>query len=188
LRVTGTESSKISDSEASEPSACREAAGADSRPLYALIAQQAFFKGFSPEHLRLFTDSAREMQFEAGESILDEGCPANRFYLILEGKVVLGAELEDHGIVAVQTLGPGDDLGWSWLFPPYHTHLSARALAPTKTIFFFGTRLREESEQDHEFGYQLMKRITEVMIQRLRTTQQRLVECVSSPQGTIRRD
>ena len=110
---------------------------------------------------------------------MEQGSPANRFYLILEGRVVLGAELEDRGIIPVQTIGPGDDLGWSWLFPPYYMHLSARALSPTKAIFFYGTRLREESESDHEFGYQLMERITKVVIERLRATQQRLVECTS---------
>ncbi len=111
---------------------------------------------------------------------MEEGRPANRFYLILDGRVVLGTELGDRGIIAVQTLGPGDELGWSWLLPPYHTHLSARALSPTKAISFHGTRLREESERDHEFGYQLMKRITKVVMERLRATQQRLVECSSS--------
>jgi CRP-like cAMP-binding protein len=147
--------------------------------LRALIAEQPFLRGFSTHHLQFFTDSAREMHFAPGESILAEGGPADRFYLILEGSVVLGAELEDLGIVHVQTLGPGDGLGWSWLFAPYHLHLSARALTPARTIFFYGAHLREEAEQDHDFGYQLMKRIAELMMRRLRITQQRLVECTA---------
>lgn len=118
-----------------------------------------------------------EMQFEPGQPIFREGSPANRFYIILEGKVVLETELQDRGMLTIQTLGPGDDLGWSWLFPPYYLHLSARALEPTKTIFFYGTRLREQCEQDHDLGYQLMKRIAEVVIQHLLATQQRLMEC-----------
>jgi CRP-like cAMP-binding protein len=144
-----------------------------------LLAQQPFFEGLSTHHLQFFTDSAREMRFAPGESILAEGQPADRFYIIMEGRVVLGAELEDRGIVPVQTLGPGDGLGWSWLFPPYTLSLSARALSPTRTISFYGECLRAEAEQDHEFGYQLTKRITEAVIRRLRTTQQRLVECTS---------
>jgi CRP-like cAMP-binding protein len=147
--------------------------------LRTLLAQQPFFRGLSTYHLQFLTDSAREMHFAPGELILEEGSPAERFYIILEGRVVLGAELEDRGIVPVQTLGPGDGLGWSWLFPPYNLNLSARALSPTRTIFFYGARLREEAEQDHELGYQLMKRIAEGVIRRLRTTQQRLVECTS---------
>jgi len=148
-----------------------------SQPLYNLIAAQPFFKGLNAHQLQLLSDSALEMQFEPGQSIFEEGSPANRFYLILEGKVVLESELEGHGMIPVQTLGPGDDLGWAWLFPPHYVFLSARALEPTKTIFFYGTRLREQCEEDHEFGYQLMKRIATVATQCLRSVQLRLAKC-----------
>ena len=95
------------------------------------------------------------------------------------GGIVAGIELRGHGITDVTILERAPDLGWTWFFSPHEMHLNARALAPTRTIFFPGTLLREESERDHEFGYQLMKRITEVVIQRLRATQERLVECTS---------
>jgi CRP/FNR family transcriptional regulator, cyclic AMP receptor protein len=146
--------------------------------LYALVAQQPFFKGVSAQQLQLLTDSAMEMQFEAGQAIFHEGSSANRFYLILEGKVVLETKLEEHGIFQIQTLGPGDDLGWSWLFPPYLLNASARALESTRTIFFYGTRLRKQCEQNHDLGYQLMRRIAEVVIQRFQATQQRLTEII----------
>ena len=141
-----------------------------------LIGQQPFFRGLNHQHLQLLADSALEMQFEPGQSIFEAGSPANRFYLILAGKVVLESEKADRSVIPVQTLGAGDDLGWSWLFPPYLMHFSARALEHTRTIFFYGTRLREQCEADHEFGYQLMKRIAEVATQCLRDSQQRLME------------
>ena len=151
-----------------------------SQSLCALIEQQPFFKGLNAHQLELLTGSAMEMQFEPGQSILQEGSPANRFYLILEGKVVLESKLEEGGMIPIQTLGPGDDLGWSWLFPPHYLHFSARALEPTRTILFYGTRLREQCEQDHDLGYQLLQRIAEVVIQHLRATQQRLMECTNT--------
>lgn len=116
------------------------------------------------------------MQFETGQIIFQEGSPANRFYLILEGSVLLESEMADRSSIPIQTLGPDDDLGWAWLFPPYSLHLTARALEPTRTIFFYGTRLREQCEQDHKLGYQLMQRIAQVATQCLRATQQRLME------------
>ena len=152
---------------------------ANSRALYELIDRQPFFKGVLRPQLQLLAASAMEMQFAEGESVLQEGAPANRFYLILEGRVALELEVDpDSPRLTVQLLGPGDDIGWSWLFPPYSVHLSARALAPTKTIFFYGTRLREQCEQDHELGYQLMKRIAEVATQCLQSTQQSLIACI----------
>jgi CRP-like cAMP-binding protein len=177
----GVHSSRNAGPEVSGPPASCETEGGESArgSIRALISQQRFFDGLSESHLTLIAGAAREIRFEAGESIIEEGSPANRFYVILDGKVVLGAEPEDRGIVPVQTLGPGDNLGWSWLYPPYHMHLSARALSPVRALFFYGTRLREEAERDHEFGYQITKRIAAVMLQRLRATQQRLVECAS---------
>lgn len=147
-----------------------------SQSLYALVAQQPFFNGLNAHQLQLLTDSAMEMRFEAGDSIFQTGSPANRFYLILEGAVVLESEMTERGAISIQTLGPGDDLGWSWLFPPFYLHLSARALEPTRTIVFYGTRLRAQCEADHDLGYEIMKRIAEVAIQRLQATQQRLTE------------
>ena len=157
-----------------------ESRNTSSQSLYNLIEKQTFFKGLSVPQLQLLTESAMEIQFDPGQSIFQEGNPANRFYLILEGKVALESESKECDMIHIETLGPGDDLGWSWLFPPYYLHLSARALEPTRTIFFYGTRLREQCEQDHELGYELMKRIAEVMIQRLQATQQRLTENTST--------
>jgi len=152
---------------------------AKSAALFELIEQQPFFKGLKRPQLQLLTEAAMEMHFEEGQSLLQEGAPANRFYLILEGKVGLELEVDAHGAkLLIQTLGVGDDVGWSWLFPPYSTHIGARALEPTKTIFFYGTRLREQCEQDHELGYQLMKRIAEVATICLQATQQSLIACI----------
>lgn len=154
------------------------ATGSDlAQALFPLIAAQPFFKGMSAPHLQLLAESALEMNFETGQKIFEAGSPANRFYLILEGKVVLESELAEHGVMLpIQTLGAGDNLGWSWLFPPYLIHFGAHAVEPTRTIFFYGTRLREQCEQDHELGYELMKRIAEVTTECLRATQQRLTE------------
>jgi len=152
----------------------------ETHALFLLIAAQPFFKGLNRQQLQLLAESALEMKFEAGHKIFEVGSPANRFYLILEGQVVLESELTEPGtMLPIQILGPGDNLGWSWLFPPYLIHLGARAVEPTRVIFFYGTRLREQCEQDHEFGFELMKRIAEVAVVCLSATQQRLAESMA---------
>lgn len=149
---------------------------AGSRRLSELISQQPLFQGLAARHLPPLAAAAMEIQFEPGQPILEEGSPANRFYLILSGKVALEAEVPERGRVCLQVLGPGDDLGWSWLFPPYSLHFSARALEPTRTIFFYGTRLREACEQDHDLGYELLMRVTAVMVKRLEALQRQLLK------------
>lgn len=155
----------------------------DSPPsaLYALIAQQPFFEGLNPPHLQLLTESAMEMQFAAGQFLLQEGSPANRFYLILEGKVVLEAESPEHELIPLETLGPGDELGWSWLFPAHYLQTNARALVPTRALFFYGTRLAEHCEQDHGFGYQVLKRVAKILLDRHLALQKRSLSLTPTP-------
>ena len=145
------------------------------KPVETAIAVHPFLRGLKPAHLRLLADSAMRTHYEAGELIFREGDPANRFYLIEQGRVSLETQGKDAPPVSVQVIGPGDVLGWSWLFPPYYWHFDARVIEPTTAIFFYGTRLREQCEQDHDFGYEMMKRMTQVVIHRLQATRKELL-------------
>lgn len=134
-----------------------------------------FLEGLSARHLEMLNNYAMKVEFEAGEPLFHEGDPANRFYLIMEGAVALECDTGEHRPVLIQTLGAGEVLGWSWLLPPYYWHFNAHAVRPTRAVFFYGTRLREECERDHHFGYELMKRTAAVVIQRLQSTRRRLM-------------
>jgi CRP-like cAMP-binding protein len=109
-----------------------------------------------------------------GAVIFREGDPANRFYLIEQGHVAVEATEKDGRRVPVQVIGPGDVLGWSWLFPPYTWHFDARAVEPISAIFFYGSRLREQGEEDHDFGFEMMKRMAQVILERLQATRREL--------------
>ena len=145
------------------------------RALEDTINRHPFVAGLKPEHLQVLADNAMMMHYEPGEIIFREGDPANRFYLICHGRVALESHQMDSEPVVVQEIGPGDVLGWSWLFPPYYWHFDARATEPTEAIFFYGTRLRQNCEEDHDLGYQLMKRTASVVIQRLQAARKRLL-------------
>jgi CRP/FNR family cyclic AMP-dependent transcriptional regulator len=138
------------------------------------LAKHPFLKGFEPDHLHYLAESASEVHFDAGQYILREGGEANRCYLIQHGKVGLGTFIPGRGFTTVQTLSEGDLLGWSWLIPPYIWHLNAQAILPTDAIALDGTRLRERCEQDHDFGYELLKRLAEIIGKRFRITRMQL--------------
>jgi CRP-like cAMP-binding protein len=150
-------------------------------PLASLIAGHPFLKGLPSRHLQILADCAMLTEFAPKQLIFREGEVANRFYLIREGKVALETPIKDHGPLHLQTVGGGEVLGWSWLFPPYYWHFDARALEPVKAIFFYGTRLRECCEADHELGYELMQRVAEVVVQRLQATRRQLLTVYGRP-------
>jgi CRP-like cAMP-binding protein len=131
------------------------------------IREHPFTKGLCQRYLQILADCALFTQFDAGQIIFHESEVANRFYLIRKGKVLLESRTPGGQVLITMALGPGEALGWSWLFPPYYWRFDARAWEPTQAILFFGTRLRERSEQDRAFGYELMKRFAAVLAYRL---------------------
>src|SRR5436190_65744 len=114
----------------------------------AIAIDHPFLKDFSPEYLKILADNALPAHFDTGEVIFREGDMANRFYLIKTGKVVLESSSKQGEVALIEEVGAGDVLGWSWLFPPYYWHFDARAAEPTEAVFFYGTRLREQAEQN----------------------------------------
>jgi CRP-like cAMP-binding protein len=144
--------------------------------LHETILSHGFFRGMKPEHLAVLADCASEVKFKAGEVLFREGEPANKFYLIRGGKLALEAHEPANGTTLVQTLGAGEVLGWSWLFPPFVWHFQARAAEPTEAVSLSGAHLLNVAERDHEFGYELMKRVAQVVIHRLQATRKQLLE------------
>ena len=147
--------------------------------LAADVAAHPFLLGMSEHHVRLLTDCAIRTHFAADQIIFREGEIANRFYLIEHGQVVLEADSPSDQQVVIETIGEGDLLGWSWLFSPYVWHFSARATEPTSAIFFYGTVLREYCEKDPSLGFELFKRMSEVMTRRLQSARTRLLKAYS---------
>jgi CRP/FNR family cyclic AMP-dependent transcriptional regulator len=146
----------------------------DRKELEAQVTAHPFLIGVSAQHIRLLTDCAMRSHFKASELIFREGEAANRFYLIEHGRVALESSTLGEP-VKIDEIGDGDLLGWSWLFPPYAWHFSARALDHTTAIFFYGTVLRDYCEKDHSLGFELFKRMGVVMLRRLQAARQKLL-------------
>lgn len=145
------------------------------KTLESIVTTHPFVQTMKAEHLDLLCKNATEMELEPGEIIFRQGDPANRLFLIQSGQVAVEAH-EGGRTVQVQTLGANELLGWSWLFPPFSWNFQARALEPTRLIVLDGAHLLVTCEENHDFGYELMKRMAKIVINRLQTTRRRLIE------------
>ena len=147
----------------------------ETEPMATRVALHPFLAGMNHERLVLLTNCATPVHFGEEQIIFREGEMANRFYLIESGKVILQSTGRHGQPVVVDTIGAGDLLGWSWIFPPYVWHFTARASEPTDAIFFYGTILREYCERDHSLGYELFKRMSAVMVKRLQAARENML-------------
>ncbi len=146
------------------------------RTLETVLAEHPFFQGLEKRHLEVITGCASNATFDEGQFIFREGEEANHFYLIRQGRVALEVHAGGVGTITIQTLDAGDILGWSWLVPPYRWHFDARAVEPTRAIVLDGECLRRKCEDDHDLGYELLKRFAEIITQRLQATRLQLLD------------
>lgn len=141
-----------------------------------ILAEHPFLKRLDSRYLQVIVGCAFNVRFDAGGLIFREGEEANRFYIIRHGRVALQIFAPERGPITIDTLGPGDVLGWSWLFPPYRWHFDAKALELTRAIALDGTCLCSKCEDDHGLGYELVKRFAHMLMQRLQATRLQLLD------------
>jgi CRP/FNR family cyclic AMP-dependent transcriptional regulator len=141
-----------------------------------ILAEHVFFSGFKEEYFALIVGCASNVRVDAGKMILREGEDANQFYLIRSGKVSIQLMTPNKGPVIIQTLHEGDILGWSWLVPPFTWHFDAKAIELTRMIALDGKCLRTKCENDHDLGYEFLKRFADIMSKRLESTRLQLMD------------
>lgn len=122
------------------------------------------------------TACAQRSMFHAGNRIFHEQDPADRMWLIVEGRVVVDSPVPKRGHVVIDTLGPGDVLGWSWMFAPYRWHFGAVALETTMTVELDGPQLRQLFQRDPALGLHFTERLIQVVAGRLQATRRRLID------------
>lgn len=141
-----------------------------------LIAESPLFSGLDPEAIELASGCATNVAFDAGARILVEGDDADTFYLIRRGHVAIQVRRPSGKPIVIETIGPGKILGVSWLVPPYRWHFDAVASEPVGAIAIDGVCLRRKADEDSVFGYSILQRIAQVLIERLQSTRTRLLD------------
>jgi CRP/FNR family transcriptional regulator, cyclic AMP receptor protein len=140
------------------------------------LAEHPFFQGLEPRYMQFISDCASMVNYDPEAYIFREGEEASHFYVIRYGNIALETTAAQRGLITIETIEAGEALGWSWLFPPYRWHFSARAVEPTQAIAMDAACLRTKTEGDHELGYELVKRVAQIMMQRLQATRLQLLD------------
>jgi len=146
------------------------------KSLEEVLARQPFLAELDARYRALVVGCARNHRFPEGAYLLREGGAADEFFLIRRGRVAL--ELAPPGVLplVIATLGEGDIVGASWLLPPYRWRLDARALEPTVAIGIDADCLRRKCDEDHDLGYEMMKRFLPVFVKRLHAARLQLMD------------
>jgi CRP-like cAMP-binding protein len=146
------------------------------RTLDAVVLDAPVFAGLEARYAAQLVGCAATAGFKRGESVFREGDPADVFYVVRRGRVALELFVPGRGALTIETLEPGEVVGWSWLFPPYRWHFDARAITAVRAVAVDGACLRGKCDHDSALGYELMRRFSAVLIERLQATRVRLLD------------
>lgn len=146
-----------------------------------VLRQNPWFQSLNPDHFQKMVEIAREVNWSEGQIIFGEGDPGDRLYLVAEGRVALEIYVPDQGRRTILTVGPDEVFGWSAVTPVVRTRMaSARAVSQTKAIAFDSQALSQACEEDHELGYFVYRRLTNIIAGRLSATRLQLIDMYAS--------
>ncbi|MGB9700074.1 MAG: Crp/Fnr family transcriptional regulator [Thermodesulfobacteriota bacterium] len=144
------------------------------------VGQHWFFKSFTPEELKLLLAKGQQVFFPAGSKILQEGKPAESFYILLAGAVSIKIIRQEHEEFILSTLKhPGEIFGWSTLVEEGRFTATAECLEDCRLISFKRKDLEDFFAEHPQLGYQFMRSLARLISRRLESTRALLFKEIS---------
>jgi CRP-like cAMP-binding protein len=142
-----------------------------------ILRANPWFARLDEPQFQKLVSIAQVISWPVGEIAVREGKKGDYLYLVLEGQVALDIHIPSRGHITILTVGPNEIFNWSSVLPVIKiATATARITQPTKVVAFNSTRLQELCEEDHELGFHLYRRLTNVIAGRLTATRLQLID------------
>jgi CRP/FNR family cyclic AMP-dependent transcriptional regulator len=149
----------------------------EDKSIVEMLQANPWFQVLEPPLFQKLVDIATVKNWDEGATIFREGDRDDNLYFIFEGQVALEVYVQGHGRITILTLGQNEIFGWSAVIPVEGTRTaSARAMRDTQAIAFNSEALRKACDEDHDLGYQVYRRLTNVVAGRLSATRLQLLD------------
>lgn len=142
----------------------------------ASLTAHPFLRGMHPGQIAPLARACRIVTIPPKHRFFDEGGAATQFWLIDAGRVALDIDVPSGRHLIVETLGPGDVLGLSWLSPPFLWQFGAQAVQQTTALELDAAMVRAACDQDPVVGYQLLRRLMSAASARLQAARIRMLD------------
>ena len=147
------------------------------------LRSSELFARLDTQRLETIAGLCRDRHFRKDETIFIEGEEATDLFILRSGMVVLEMAMQplpERPVVPIplETITPGECLGWSALVEPHEYTLTARCMAHSSVLALLGTRMRELMATDPELGRDVMAAVSRVVGRRLADTRLRLTSGV----------
>ena len=122
------------------------------RPSTEMIARVPLFSGLERRDLERVADSFKERNYDAGDTIAEEGSGGAGFFVIAEGNAKVTVQGQERA-----TLGPGDYFGEIALLDEGARTATVKAETPMKTYAMTFWEFRPIVETDARIAWKLVQ-------------------------------
>jgi toluene monooxygenase system ferredoxin subunit len=140
------------------------------------LLQLPLFEGLDRIHLTTLAKSAVEDRFSRDHVIFEQGKPADRLYILLDGRVAIRYKPYDGEMLLVTEVKPNSVFGWSSALgrPSYSS--CAVCVEDSHAVSVRGDAIKSICEKYPETGVMILERLADVIAERLQNTHAHVIE------------
>jgi CRP-like cAMP-binding protein len=134
---------------------------------FKLCHEYPLFSELSVEQVNAVSEICREECFYPDYILFEEGQPATKMYVLVEGDVEIFFALSESGMVKVDRVGHGEIFGCSALVPPYTHTSTARAQTRIEVLEIDAAAMRELFEDDPQMAVSIQQQVIQCLSERI---------------------
>lgn len=144
------------------------------------LSQFSLFNGLPDTLLKEIAAISSETSMKQGEFVFREGENADKLHFLLRGSIALRVKLTSRpdSVTVSFVSTPYQSFGWSGVVAPHHYTSSAECDEDSSLLIIPADPFMQLLEKNPEYGFTVMKRIAEIIADRLRNSRQALLKTI----------
>jgi CRP/FNR family transcriptional regulator, cyclic AMP receptor protein len=142
-----------------------------------------WFKELEPRHVRKLASITTLRSAKAGEVFFREGDKEDYVYIVIDGRVALDLFVPHRGKIRFYTAERWEIFGWSGVTPSVRQRTAGATAVTDSLVARIGAEaIRKACDEDHDLGYEVMRRLANVVAARLLVTRLQLLDMFERPE------
>jgi CRP-like cAMP-binding protein len=132
-----------------------------------LCHEYPLFSDLNAEQMHAVIELCREECFYPNYTLFEEGEPATRMYVLVDGEIDVFFTIGEEGLARVGRIGRGEIFGCLALVPPYIHMATARAKTRIEVLELDAAALRELFEEDPRLAVSIQQHVIQGLLARI---------------------
>ena len=134
---------------------------------FELCHEYPLFSDLSDQQMRAVSELCREECFFPDYTLFEDGEPATKTYVLVEGEIEIFFAIGEAGIARVDQIGCGEIFGCSALVPPYVHTSTARTKTQIEVLELDASALRELFKDDPRLAVSIQQHVIQGLLARI---------------------